>query len=124
MFTVTFDSKDAQATIQKMIGSLTNFPEEMARELTAWQHEDMHRQKPNTSRVEDAVFTIITQHTNTSTTKQVKPVRTARRRVREMRMRTVVKRQTTAQKPILRPALYEMLCARMQRLLHEDLQWR
>ena len=114
MLSIQVDFGGTIKSIDEMLKELTEFPYQMADELTAWQNQDMHRTKgENTTLKENIAETVITQHTPGSGVRR--PVRMQRRRMREARV--VLKHPAGVRKPILRPMLLEKLVKRMEILL-------
>lgn len=126
MLEVTVDAQAVIDQINNMQEQLTAFPTQMATELTTWQTDDMHRQKPNTTQEEKSVYTLITQHTpGAKKLVTASPVRRQRLRSRELHPKVLHQpRGLKLVRPILRPHLFDMLCARMRKLLKEKLKWQ
>ena len=94
----------------------------MSLELFNWQAEDMRRQFPEVE--EPDPWTAVAHIYPRSRKERVRqPAHTRARRMRRPLLR--VRRQSPgAKRPILRPILFERLCARMQTLMEEKLTWR
>jgi hypothetical protein len=95
----------------------------MPEELTAWQKEDMRRRYANTTTPDDkTAFTEIWPRSRLSGQRQVT------HRASSRQLRTAVSRPGGAGRPrsdrqILRPELFEKLCARMRALLAKTMEW-
>lgn len=114
--------------IQEMVGGMRdkidafapiggNSP--MSQELFNWEAEDMRRHYPEVE--EPDPWTAVAHIYPRS--RRERPKRPAARARRRPLLR--IRRQSPgAKRPILRPALFERLCERMQRLMEEKLTWR
>lgn len=126
MFNVTVDASGPLQAITEMLEKIKAFPNEMARELTDWQTQDMHRTRGTNTALKDLTAeTLVTQHTPGSNVKPWKGARQPRRKMREMKIRVLRQpRGLSPAKPVIRPVLIDKLDERMKKLLEEELQWR
>jgi hypothetical protein len=126
MFTISVDATGPIKAMQEMLDLIKAFPNEMARELTDWQTQDMHRTKGTNTALKDLTAeTLVTQHTAGSTIKSRSVVRQPRRKMREMKFKVLRQpRGLSAAKPVIRPMLIDKLDERMKMLLTQELQWR
>lgn len=93
----------------------------MSLELFNWEAEDMRRRYPEVE--EPDPWTAVAHiYPRSRKDRPKQPISRARRSRRPLLR---IRRQSPgAKRPILRPALFEKLCERMQRLMEEKLTWR
>jgi hypothetical protein len=123
-FDVEFDGLgNVTATLDGMADKISKFgKEEMAKELTAWQRDDMKRTYPNTKQEDETtVSTEIWPRSRVS--EGHKPNTTSARRVRVYAPPRGGQRVTSSTRPILRSELFATLCDRMSVLLNRVLTW-
>jgi hypothetical protein len=96
----------------------------MSLELFNWQAEDMRRQFPEVE--EPDPWTAVAHiYPRSRKDRPHQPARPHARARRARRPLLRIRRQSPgAKRPILRPILFDRLCARMQRLMEEKLTWR
>ena len=123
MIEVTADQTQLQTLLTKFDGlvhRVDDLSQAMPAELTQWQKEDMKRERPNTEIVDDmtAATTIWPR------SRLVGPQRPRPKQPRLGRpIRTHSGKPPPSTRPILRPELYDALCARMAALLQKTMQW-
>jgi len=117
MFQITLDAAAADARLAAMINKLQKLP--LADELTAWQREDMKRRFPE---IQDVTPTSATTLIHTHTRGRGSARGRANRRQRSQGKkapRPIIR----SKRPILRPELFDRLCARMVAMLTRELKW-
>jgi hypothetical protein len=113
------DSAAIEQTLDKMAQQLTDFPTEMASELTNWQREDMHRHFPNTELGINEVSTMVWPRS-----RKPRVVEVARhRKYPARRQQGVARAMPAGHRPILRDSLYTQLVERMDKLIEDKLSW-
>jgi hypothetical protein len=95
--------------------------EEIAKELTAWQRDDMKRTYPNTKQEDEKTATTeIWPRSRVSD----KPRATGEKRVRVFAPPRGGPRVASSTRPILRSELFKTLCNRMSELLNRAVTWQ
>jgi hypothetical protein len=125
VFEISIDTTGPLATIGGMLRKLDHFKRvDIGAELSAWQTEDMHRNRP---------FTIRNRSKGTAATKirphsryEVQRSRMAQRRIarRSKRAGYVPEQRRWSTRPILREELYNRLIERMSRVFSDKLKWK
>jgi hypothetical protein len=118
-FEILIETQAAEDRITKMMNKLQVVP--IPAELTAWQREDMKRQRPSTETLNPtAARTVIYPRARKHLL-----IKRAPRRVKPLlRGKTTrIKQPAGHKRPILRPELFEILCVRMRELLHREVKW-
>jgi hypothetical protein len=112
------DIEAAGNRIGKMLNTLQTVP--VPDELTLWQTEDMHRKRPDTEILnQTAARTRIYPRGRRVLVR--KTIGTLIKKPRVVRRRAVA---TPGQRrPILRPELYDKLCARMNDMMRRFVKW-
>jgi hypothetical protein len=112
------------ATLDGMADQIAKLgKEEMAKELTEWQRDDMKRTYPNTKQEnETTVSTEIWPRSRVS--EGHKPRQSAEKRVRVYAPPRGGPRVASSARPILRSELFKTLCDRMATLLNRALHWK
>jgi len=137
MIRISVDASKPHAAVNGMLQKLQHFRRiDIGQEMSAWQVEDLHRNRPFTmrSRAKGRAATVIRPHSlfeveqRTRVTKGYE--RAVRRLLRQLaggkrRVRKIPKPiQRTSTRPYLRQSMYQVLQDRMARLLREKLKWR
>jgi hypothetical protein len=112
MLVASVDTSGMSARLDNMLDQLKAMPPKMAEELTTWQRDDMRRQVPNTE----------TPDETTVATNIWPRGRTVFLLVRPSPHPSVPYTGPRSTRPILRPALYDMMHTRMTALL-ESIRW-
>jgi hypothetical protein len=123
VFTIEIEGAEAvNKTLDTMAAKIDELgKQDMARELTAWQSEDMKRRFPNTSQDDDkTVSTEIFPRSRLS--KQRKPTLFTKP-VRQVYVKPPGIKQIASTRPILRDELWIKLRERMNALMSETLKW-
>lgn len=122
-------------TVNNMLRRLGRLRRDIAHELSAWQTEDVHRERPFTRRKGKGIYqTKFRPHSlyevNRGRVRLIKKSESPLGRQTRKRQRIRVRRKKTARvyrrsstRPILRSAMIARLHTRMSELLHENLRW-
>jgi hypothetical protein len=124
-FHVEFDGLgNVTATLDGMADKIAKLgKEEIAKELTAWQRDDMRRTYPNTKQPDEKTATTeIWPRSRVSEGHQPNAARG--KRVRVYAPPRGGPRVASSTRPILRAELFTTLCDRMAELLNRVLTWR
>jgi hypothetical protein len=113
------DTDKVVKRVDAMVQKIATLP--IAREFTAWQREDMHRHYPTTQESSNptAVQTSIFPRSRKPSVRKKPPQ--SKRPLFRGRIQRV--NQPASTRPILRPNLYDKLCARMANLMETYLRW-
>jgi hypothetical protein len=125
-FTVDFDGMgNVTATLDGMADKISKLgKEEMAKELTEWQRDDMKRTYPNTKQEDEkTVMTEIWPRSRVSEGHKPNTTGASAKRVRVYAPPRGGQRVTASTRPILRSELFAKLCDRMSELLNRVLKW-
>jgi hypothetical protein len=95
--------------------------QDMARELTAWQSEDMRRRFPNTSQDDDK--TVSTEIFPRSRLSKKRKPRLFTKPLQQVYAKPRGVKVIGSTRPILREELWTRLCERMSALMSETLKW-
>jgi hypothetical protein len=125
MLVITLDVSGLIDRLEVMTKKLEEFPKHMAEELTAWQTEDMRRRFPNTETPDENTVETDIWPTSRIVERDQKKINAIlrTRRTAASRPRIGVVR-SGANRPILRPELYDKLVKRMDELMAKELTWR
>src|SRR5215472_14238491 len=116
MFVVEADTAPVLATFDNMLGQLRRLPDGMHDEMVAWQTDEMKRVRPNIEQPDNhSVMTRIWPRSRRQSKDRGKRSRKAQRRIVPAALTGIAPQRSV--RPILRPALYELLVERMRNLL-------
>jgi hypothetical protein len=137
MIRISVDTSKPHAAVDGMLRKLTHFRRvDVGMELSNWQVEDLHRNRPFTmrSRGRGRAATVIRPHSLFEVEQRARITKGYERAVRRLlrqlaggkrRVRKIPKPiQRTSTRPYLRESMYQILQRRMQRLLRDKLKWR
>lgn len=124
--------------IGAMIGHVSYFGNvEMGKELSAWQTEDMHRQRSATRKTkwrrhQKSALTIIRPHSLYEVTRSQQYQKRVKRKLRSRKAaptrwrapRTAHVRLKTSMRPILRESLYQQFVQRLGAAFSETITWK
>jgi hypothetical protein len=117
-FQITIETQAAEAQLQKMIDTLKVVP--VAKELTAWQAEDMRRRYPETEEI-NPVTAMTVIYPRSRGPKRMKPRVPGKPVLRRGKATRIAK--PSSNRPILRPELVDKLQERMNAMLVREVKW-
>lgn len=120
-FEITIDALAAEERVQKMLDTLKTVP--VAKELTAWQTQDMRRRYPSTEEINPVTaMTVIYPRSRLDRRSPGARARAGAKPVRRGRLTRVAK-PPAGTRPILRPELLDKLGERMNAMLVREVKW-
>jgi hypothetical protein len=133
MINFFLDTSNAESTLVRMQIQIRDVGHEIIpKQLEAWQTEDMHRKYPHVEQP-NYVSAETTIYPRSHTYEQTHGHRATREAIFKRRkpmsalpraVGTLGKKPTPGMhRPILRPALFKMLCERMEKMLSVNLKW-